>query len=244
MLELGFRKIPDFLPDADRRKLRVKADSVCTERVNGLGIAITESVDVKDAAYLDLVFRCANLVATSLDTPAAGLRFLGGAIIPKYPGEPRREWHVDWWNWPSVDTHRPMPPQIGVITYLDHAIWTRGVLEVLRWESVKSVGSELLGTQTKSEAEDTFAVACRAGDAVILDARALHAVGPNLARTTRIAITLWYLVDWDRLDETTQAGAITCANPGLASVLDSLQIKYSGSLPPTPHAKIPPWSVE
>lgn len=240
--EIGFGRVPEAVTPAFGTTLRTKLAMRCDGRLDENGIAETVSLDATDDDEALLIGEMAALAAEATGTPFHDVRFIGAAVIPKYPGEGRRRWHVDWWNWNSSDTGRLTPPQVGVILYLDDATWQTGSLEVLEKRFIPGYGPRLLGTKFEAPRDIHVALDCPKRTAVVLDSRTLHAVGPNITKQVRMACTLWYLIGWSSLCESTQAGAMPCADRSLDGLLGTLQPDYKGSLPPTPHVKIPPYA--
>lgn len=241
LIDQGFCVRPGQFSLEDLESLRDSLAARCKGEVDSKGVAITLSVDLNDPAQLQLVQQATEILASETDTEIEDMRYVGGAVIPKYPNEPRRRWHVDWWNWSEeADTTRVIPPQAGVIFYLDHGLPETGALTCMPYShrTLHEDTRSLLGTGGPHPEEYTIPVV--RGTAVAIDARLLHCVTSNKAADrTRIAVTLWFLLDWPRLSEGTRAGAMACVDPANYSLLGTLQPDYSGWMPGTPHIKDP-----
>jgi ectoine hydroxylase-related dioxygenase (phytanoyl-CoA dioxygenase family) len=169
------------------------------------------------------------------------VKYLAGAIIPKFKGEGRRQWHVDWWDWDDVSTRWICGPQYGVIFYLDDTKDCGSFITV--------PGSHLHVAQDRPENlsfephNREFTVDISAGSAIVFDARLMHAVSEFTAtrKEVRIAMTMWYLTHWDDLSEGIKATAMLCHGDNSQKLLGDLAPDYTGCEPPRPCVTIPKW---
>lgn len=186
------------------------------------GEARTLGVDPLNTTHRELI-RHGALIAGMPD-----VRYLAGAIIPKYPGEGERAWHVDWWAWNDPVTRRDYPPAIGVLFYLDTATIETGMLHVVPESHRRPISRNAqIGLRLK------------AGTAVILDSRLLHSVGPNTTQSViRFCVTIWYMVKWSELSDRVKATVRQSAEPLAAEILGDLYPHYTGDAEPYTHVKV------
>ena len=152
---------------------------------------------------------CSSVISTGAsvlrDLRMSGVKYLSGAVIPKYPMEGFRAWHCDWWAWDTPETQWLQPPAVGVVFYLDKTSTINGVLTALPgshktapWDYAKTMGSF-------RHHRDEAIIPVDAGDAVVLDSRLMHAVGAKLGGPVRVCVTMWYMTGWERLSERVKA---------------------------------------
>jgi hypothetical protein len=171
-------------------------------------------------------------------------RFTGGYLFDKPPGCGASFWHQDWYFWDEPESAAEAPPQLGLLFYLSDATVETGCLKVLpRSQHQRLLQHDLLAASDKRALRrgegppELFATAAgevhvpvRAGDAVALDARLLHAANANRGPKPRPLVTFWYVPDEARL-----SGRIRAAfgNPAAPSPeLEEWMLRYPGSEPP------------
>jgi hypothetical protein len=200
------------------------------------GIAATLPVGV--GAYEKLIHRGID-VLRMLDIKDA--RYIAGAVIPKYASERPRPWHVDWWRWEDPSTQWPLPPQAGVIFYLDAVKKsTEGCLLTVPGSHRKEVPGLADSLDSMASRSDEQLVYVDAGDAVVIDARLLHGVSVKLTPGIRIAITLWYLCFWGDHTDRVRADSMAYASKEVRDVLGANMCPdYTGPLTPNAPIKVP-----
>ena len=140
---------------------------------------------------------------------------------------------MDYLDGRGVDVMRQVPPQVGVIFYLDISECGGGALRTRKGSNRQHL------TPTVQHALIESSFPCRAGDAVIIDARVAHSVDTRYSTGTRIAITLWYMVNWNSLSDRIKSSAMLCVTPDFQPFLGNLYPNYSGDTPPQAHCKDP-----
>lgn len=225
----GAVRIPRILPEEYRCILREDAlqrIQKCNTPVldNGISATLAVSMDVHSPLVM-----IGALILDCMGVP--DVRYLAGAIIPKYAGEPERPWHVDWWDWESPETKWALGPQLGIIFYLDDANAVTGNLQIVPGSHRK-----------RGEGQTFYSLDCYAdaGEAIVLDARTEHAVTrsyPALDKQYRIAITLWYLTQWEKLSEQVKASSMLCVDQQTKIALSPYGLipDYSGNVLPRAH---------
>ena len=134
------------------------------------------------------------------------VRWLAGALIPKWLNEGRRGWHIDWWGWEgTADTWREVPPQIGLLFYLNGAYATTGALLYLPGSHRRQVADHYALWETWRPSPHEEMIQADEGDVVLLDPRAMHAVTGNRVLDQRNCLTMWYLLDYAKLSKGTRA---------------------------------------
>ena len=236
-LKHGFMTLPNALTGHTRGQLRQDCILRCLHRCSNNGVADTLAVDLSNDMHVALIHHAAALLEQQ-NFP--DIRYIAGAIIPKYPGEPRRGWHVDWWDWNSPETQQSVPAQVGVIFYLDRAHYADGGLLAVCGSHRQCVPNHLGCLDSLEPRRDEVCVPAEIGDAVVIDSRLLHAVSARQTLIeTRVAITLWFMVGWSTLSEQVQSSTMLCMSPGFKKPLGNLYPEYTGTLAPKPHVKIP-----
>lgn len=169
------------------------------------------------------------------------IKFLAGFVVPKYKNELRRDWHTDSWMWEqTVDVWREIPPQVGVLFYLDDAKENGGAPLIIPSSHRREVLGHLEYLESKTAHPAEMVCSILAGDALVLDPRTTHASQRNLYTPNRICLTLWYLVDYSNLTEQTRATArASTIDPSFKDQLGELYPEYSGSVPAKSHSKKP-----
>lgn len=233
----GYVRLHDAVPGPQeyRDSLRCEcADRVAADmRFLENGVAATLSIDLKNPLFNDLIHRGKNLLGYYFDF--TDIRFISGALIPKFPNEPRRAWHVDWWAWDAPETQWSTPPQVGVIFYLDNATMFEGCFSCIPGSHRVQLPeyTEIWNTQADKRIDEEF-VYVGAGDAIVFDARLMHAVTARSVPGTRIAVTMWYMIDWPNLSEGVRAMAVRSVTPDFKEYLGDLYPEYTDTAEPTP----------
>lgn len=218
-------------------ELREVCASLCTGRLMDSGEAVTESFAPNRPILAALVQHGA---AQLHDMGLTGLRYLSGAIIPKYAGEGMRAYHVDWWAWHDPVTREEMPAVVGLIFYLDRASERNGALVVIPGSHRRRVVNhfQIFGS-ARPWRDHSTTIEAQAGDAILIDTRLLHGTEANTTRSLRLAVTVFYLVGWERLSERIQASAALMMDASWHQVLGDLYPDYTGTAEPWPHDKRP-----
>ena len=137
--------------------------------------------------------------------------YFGHAVIHKPRQERRRNWHMDWWGWADAEASGgELPPQVGILYYLQDTGLEQGCLTVLPG-SHRSPGDEQihsLRTNANGACPGEVLVPVQAGDGILLDARCWHASQRNEVLDNRICLTLWYLLQYERLSPEAQAHSL------------------------------------
>lgn len=160
---------------------------------------------MRDPIFGELIFHPPALRAlTELGLGEA--TFTDGYVISKPPGSPRLFWHFDWYGWQHPSAHEAAPPQVFVMYYLTDTSPANGCLRVLpgshrrrhRLHDIMADGHDELRQAADldrpefADWPDEVALPVRAGDALIGDARLLHAAHANDSDERRTLVTLWY----------------------------------------------------
>jgi len=146
-------------------------------------------------------------------------RLLSAYVVSKPARSPALFWHQDWPFWDSPYSASTTPAMVGVMIYLADTHRTNGCLRVLPGSHRRRLRLHAnlptphsMDAYRQPEGGPAFAaqptevdVAVRAGDAVLVDARLLHASWPNASLLRRTCITLWCLPGFDALPEPLQA---------------------------------------
>lgn len=182
---------------------RERADACCQLIPGGSLDSVAAIVSPTIDVYKRAILRGADILT---EIGFSDVRWLAGSLVPKWPREVRRIWHVDWWGWEStIDSWRTTPPQIGILMYIDDARLDNGALLVLPGSHRR----EIIGHHEIWESRDSWptekALPVPAGDAVLLDPRILHAVTANTTCLQRLCMTLWYMLDFSNLTMETRA---------------------------------------
>jgi hypothetical protein len=171
-------------------------------------------------------------------------RFLAGALIPKWRDEGRRGWHVDMWSWEnSIDTWREVPPQIGLLCYLDDATPDTGALILLPTSHRREVPAHFETWESWNAHPDEVVIPANAGDAVILDPRAMHATTSNSTVDRRLCLTLWFLLEYEKLQPRTRATVMLSIAPDFKEALGPLCPEFHGPEKWFPHVKKPQFPI-
>lgn len=173
------------------------------------------------------------------------IKFLAGFVVPKRQGEMRRDWHTDSWMWEqTADVWLEIPPQVGVLFYLDAAKEDGGAPLIIPSSHRREVLGHLDYLETKIKHPTEMVCEVNAGDALVLDPRTTHASQHNLHTPNRICLTLWYLVDYNNLSEQTKATArASTIDPSFKAQLGELYPEYAGVVASKPHSKKPQFPV-
>ena len=147
-------------------------------------------------------------------------RYQHGIVFNKLPHTPRTFWHQDGISWNHPRGYEPEPIELIVIYYLVDTSPANGCLRVIPGSHLERhpLHDLLHGSYTPdlrmmadpaSPAFQTFAdevaLPVSAGDAVIADARLLHAAHANESDGERTALSLWYVADCHSLPEVVRA---------------------------------------
>jgi hypothetical protein len=193
------------------------------------------------------------------------VRWLSAYLISKPPHSPPLWWHQDWWAWDDPVSFADFPAQVFVMVYLRDVGSRDGALRVipgshrgphpLSRELPEAHGEEIETAPRDSPAHrrhaDELTLAVRGGDAVIGDARLLHATHPNRSEHRRNCLTLWYLPAWERLPEPIRAylvrhpslppaGWWRTAGHGVPAEIAPLLPRYDGHCSPVAYRRRPP----
>ncbi len=137
----------------------------------------------------------------------SGARFSSGYLISKPPGGPPLFWHQDWWGWDHPISYERQPTQVFLMYYLVDTTPSNGCLRIIPGSHLRRtpVHDRLPSAHNQSLArvEDPddpvygsmpgeVAVAVKAGDLVVGDARLLHSAYANQSADERSLLTLWY----------------------------------------------------
>lgn len=172
------------------------------------------------------------------------VRFLAGALIPKWNGEGRRGFHVDGFLWEdSADAWREVPPQVGLLFYLDDAMANTGALIIVPHSHRREVIGHHLYWETWDSHPHEVQLEAKAGDAVLLDPRCMHAVTANTETPLRMCLTLWFLIDFEKLEGRTRATTMLSIPPDFKPLLGPLCPEYGGPEKYFPHCKKPQFPI-
>jgi ectoine hydroxylase-related dioxygenase (phytanoyl-CoA dioxygenase family) len=145
-------------------------------------------------------------------TGARDLRWISGYVSVKDAHTPPLGWHQDWWCWDHPVTFRPPAAQVAVLVYLTATSREVGALRVLPGSHRRSI--ELHATLAESPPEGAalptdhpgmsdhpaqVTLSVRAGDAVVIDYRLLHATHANSSRRRRDCVLLSFAPSWNCL---------------------------------------------
>jgi hypothetical protein len=148
-------------------------------------------------------------------------RWWSAFLLSKAPGAPPLYWHQDWWAWDEPCSAGEEPPQVFVMYYLTDTTPQNGCLRVIPGTHRRRIPlhNQLPDAHTDqtyaarpdsplfSEHPDAVDVPVRAGNAVIGDARLLHAARANGSAERRTCLTLWYLPSFKSLPDSIKARA-------------------------------------
>lgn len=181
---------------------------------------------LRDPVFAELISHPAALAA--LDALGLGqATFTDGYVISKPPGSPRLFWHFDWYGWEDDSAYAEEPVQVFVMYYLTDTTRENGCLRVIpgshrhRHPVHDLMGDGHVELSRAADLDrpefafwaDEVDVAVRAGDAVIGDARLLHAAHANASDQRRSLVTLWYQPHFDRLAPRVQATLAAKTHP-------------------------------
>lgn len=186
LIERGFVKLPGLIS-------AVEATA---------GLEEVKSFVAKQDVPLSTVsaFGCMRFAHERIESALKAMGFadpysLGPTLVNKLPREQRRPWHDDWRWWQLPEAGRPEPVQLGIIIYLRDSVPTNGCLRVIPGSHLKYVPDIHSRENPLATHPDEVDVPAKAGDAVIIDARLLHATHENSTDENREAINFWYRVD-------------------------------------------------
>jgi hypothetical protein len=267
--ENGFVVLPSALDSSMLQRLCSFADShLASEeeqhfeqfRFHGsmLPLSLSDSI-VRELASSSVILT--ELKALGFAQP----KWLSGYIISKPPESPPLWWHQDWWAWDEPTSFEPMPPQLFVMYYLTDVGPENGCLRVIPGSHRMQhplhsalpeahgpeIGMHSLTDVAHGPREDEVSVCVRAGDAILGDARLLHATHPNSSASRRTCLTTWYLPTFDKLPSSLKAYII--GHPALPPAgwwndpettvsrdLHDLLPIYGGSAQPAKYNRVPP----
>lgn len=172
---------------------------------------------------------------------ASDPRFTGGFLISKPASGPPLFWHQDWWGWSESESYAPRPQQWFAMIYLTDTTPENGCLRVIpgthrrehplhHLSAAHSAALQAVGDPSDPAYgmhPDEVAVAVRAGDVVIGDARLIHGAYANRTAAERPLLTLWYMPHWATMSAPMQARA-------MEGFLRRDDIKTSAAEPMTP----------
>lgn len=239
LLQVGAAHIPDVFTGDRLQQLR----EFCATKVvdyhprDGQKDSPAAPVSPDEPMFRDAILRGAEVLA---GLGFKDVRFLAGALIPKWQGEGRRGWHVDWWAWEgNADAWRETPPQVGLLCYMDPAQPRTGALLAVPGSHRREVYGHYRYWESWDPHPDEIAIPAEAGDAVILDPRMMHAVSANSRIPNRMCLTLWFLIDFEKLQEQTRATTMLSIPPSFKQSLGDLCPAYDGPLRGIGHVKKP-----
>jgi phytanoyl-CoA dioxygenase PhyH len=157
----------------------------------------------------------AGLVARTLEGLGfSDPRFSNGYVIHKPPRSPRMFWHQDWFAWSHPASYQPPVLQVGCLFYLQRTTRRNGAIRVIPGSHLRRHPLHLPVTEARlmalrrgddlrapefAPSEDEVTIEAEAGDAIVLDARLLHATHDNDSSESRTTLLLWYAPEFDRL---------------------------------------------
>jgi predicted O-methyltransferase YrrM len=172
------------------------------------------------------------------------VRFHSGALIPKWLEEGRRGWHVDGWYWENSDeAWNEKPAQVGLLCYLDDAHRDTGALIIVPGSHRREVLGHYDFWETRAEHPEEKVLEANAGDSVILDPRCMHGVTGNTRTPNRLCLTLWFMLDFAKLDPRVQATVMLSVQPTFKDHIGSLAPDYSAGAAYFPHVKKPQFPI-
>lgn len=243
LLRHGAALVPGVLTTEELEPLRVFARGQAASYVLGPGQkdAAAAPVSPTEPEFLKAIQKGARVVA---GLEFSDIRFLAGALIPKWLGEGRRGWHVDFWGWENTsDTWRETPPQVGLLIYLDDAHVDTGALLVVPGSHRRQIHGHFDYWESWKAHPEEVAIPANAGDAVILDPRAMHAVTANSRIDQRLCLTLWYLIDFDKLEAKTRSTVMLSIPPSFKELLGPLCPEFNEAPCWFPHIKKPQFPI-
>ena len=147
------------------------------------------------------------------------VRFSSGYLISKPPKSPPLFWHQDWWGWGHPLSYKPFIAQIAVFVYLTETTVENGCLKYIpgshrqkhHFHNAQNAHGEDLA-KVKNPSDPLFGkladeeqVMVKLGDAVICDARLMHASNANRSASERSSLTLWYHPNWSEQPDSFKA---------------------------------------
>lgn len=183
-----------------------------------------------DVAPLAELFVLPDLLATFEDIGLDEVAYFSSVLVFKVPGEARRPWHQDWWAY-GQHTDPKRPPQVGVFWYLVDTTES-GCLIVDPGSHVpgKMINARKLIDPSAPLAHERR-IPVSAGDAVVIDARVLHAADANRSNEIRPLIAVWYATFLSRQSEAVQA-TVARSQHGMPALMAPVRCRYSGSAAP------------
>ena len=221
----GYCIVPDAVDASLLNRLRAAADASGERWSAKVGDDVLASQgsmvgipNLRDPAFAELIVNPATREALDrLDLPEA--TFTDGYVISKPPGSPRLFWHFDWYGWTDDSAYETEPVQVFVMCYLTDTTPANGCLRVIPGShrrrhplhDLMADGHSELSTAGDldrpefADWPDEVDVEVRAGDAVVGDARLLHAAHGNDSGERRSLVTLWYQPRYPSLPPSVQA---------------------------------------
>ena len=242
-LSKGASLVPSVLCDPFLSELR----EFCTERVVGYmpsGIhkdspAAPVSPDVPQ--FLAAIQRGAEALE---GLGFKDIRFHSGALIPKWLGEGRRGFHVDAWYFETtLDMWREIPPQVGLLCYLDDAREDTGALIIVPTSHRREVIGHYEYWESWRAHPDEEILPADAGDAILLNPACMHGVTGNSCVPNRMCLTLWFMLDFGALDPRTRATVMLSIPPTFKQHLGKLCPEYGGPARYYSHVKHPQFPI-
>lgn len=167
------------------------------------------------------------------------IAYLSAVAIFKVPGEGRRPWHQDWFGY-GYERFTDRPPEVGVMWYLSPTSRDNGCLRVV--PGSHRPGS-MINVRTLAEPWQDLPgeinVCTEPGDALVVDARLLHAAHANTTREIRPLITVWYIPFMDEHDERVQA-YVTKSWGAAPACMEPVRPRYAGTALPLMANYTPP----
>ena len=138
-------------------------------------------------------------------------RFSNGYVVHKPPRSPRMFWHQDWFAWGHAASYFTAPLQVGCLIYLQPTERKNGALRLIpashrrRSSMHHPTSRERIAMLRRGEDlshpefgshPDEITIDAGAGDAILLDARLLHATHDNASDEGRSVLLAWYATDF------------------------------------------------
>jgi hypothetical protein len=162
--------------------------------------------------YADVI-AAPQLLALLRDCGATDPRFTGGFLISKPGNGPPLFWHQDWWGWDDDSAYRPRAHQLFAMIYLTDTRVENGSLRLIprshrldhplhHLDAAHSEGMQGYkdpNNPAYADHADQLAVAVKAGEVLIGDARLIHGAFANRTDEERPLLTLWFMPHWSAM---------------------------------------------
>lgn len=192
LIEEGFVHVPQVISpsvlERMRRRVRQHEGDVTLDPKDGLSYGY--ALDLSE--YLDLAQNAGSLLREMGAKPTVSQIVL----VPKKPGELRRNWHTDATTGVINGTSGgPPPSNVMLLYYLEETNEQNGCLLVLP----RKDGREAKGPRPM---EGEVRVPVKLGDVVLLNPELNHAALANQTDETRLMIRLRFDCEWPHYKET------------------------------------------